>query len=180
LVAYHFGSKQNLWNEAVDSIFEAYLDEVATLRHALRDVSARERGRALAMAYARFNAAHPEFYRFLILEGLTPTERSDRLGHHLRRAEVLFREIIGLHSSEGVDEMEQVIVLYLVIGAAGAPFAMPAYDALLREHVVPAADSTTHPAFVERFAEAVAALTLNGVGNLRDAGHPRRDETGSI
>lgn len=156
LAAYYFGSKQSLWNEAVDSIFDAYLDELVELRDALRDVSARERGRALAMAYVRFNATHPEFYRLLVLEGATGSERSHRLGDHLGRAVQLFRQMFGLAADALDDDIGTTIVLYMVLGSSGAPFAMPAY----REHL---GTAVGNPDFVERFADAVAWLALNGV-----------------
>ncbi|MGW1785657.1 TetR/AcrR family transcriptional regulator [Streptomyces sp. NPDC002143] len=157
LVAYHFGSKQSLWNEAVDSVFNPYFEEMTSLSEALRDVSPGERGRALTMAYVRFNARHPELFKLLVLEGLTRTERTERLENHLRRARVLFHGMIGLRETNDIDEL---IRMYLVLGAAGTPFALSAY----RE---PALSGSAHddvpvhdPAFVERFARAVAAIAI--------------------
>jgi TetR/AcrR family transcriptional regulator len=74
LVSYHFGAKQQLWNRAVDLLFERFTDELATLRTALRDISPRERASAMLMAYARFNARNPEFFRILVLESHVKSE----------------------------------------------------------------------------------------------------------
>lgn len=171
LAAYYFGSKLSLWNEAVDSVFDAYLTELTELRDALRDVSPRERGRALTMAYVRFNSAHPEFYRLLVLEGTTGSERSQRLGAHLSRAVQVFREMFGLSAEAVNDDLATTIVLYIVLGSAGAPFAMPAYA----EHLGGAVGGSE---FVERFAEAIAWLALNGTREL-GVGGPASAERGA-
>ncbi|UIX29158.1 TetR/AcrR family transcriptional regulator [Streptomyces sp. GQFP] len=162
LVAYHFGSKQNLWNEAVDSVFNPYYEEMTSLSEALRDVSPGERGRALTMAYVRFNARHPELFKLLVLEGLTRTERTERLESHLRRARVLFHGMIGLPESHDIDQLIQV---YLVLGAAGTPFALSAYREPALGGPVRDDGSVYDPAFVERFARAVAEIAVPRVHN---------------
>ncbi|MEV8539640.1 TetR family transcriptional regulator [Streptomyces sp. NPDC051572] len=170
LVAYHFGSKQKLWNEAVDSVFNPYFEEMTSLSDALRDVSPGERGRALTMAYVRFNARHPELFKLLVLEGLTRTERTERLESHLRRARVLFHGMIGLRETNDIDELIQ---MYLVLGAAGTPFALSAYREPALGGSAPGAMSVHDPAFVERFARAVAAIAVPRVHH-RDEPTPQR------
>ena len=95
LAGYHFGSKQELWNRAVDALFNRYTDELESLRIALRDVPQHEATSAMLMAYARFTASNPEFFRILIIEGHVKSERSERLAHHLRRALVVFSDLSG-------------------------------------------------------------------------------------
>lgn len=154
LIAYHFSSKQQLWDEAVDSIFELYYDELMTLREALRDVSRRERARAFLMAYTRFNAKHPELFRILVMEGHVKSERSERLAQQLRRGVHLFREFTEL---TGPIQTDDAILIYLIMGAAGTAFATSAY----RENAfgIP----LDGPEFVERFARTVAAFGLNEI-----------------
>jgi hypothetical protein len=67
--------------------------------------------------------------------------------------------MFGLGAEALSDERGTTIVLYMVLGSSGAPFAMPAY----RVHLGGAIED---PDFVERFADAVAWLALNGVREL--------------
>jgi len=152
LIAYHFGSKQVLWAEAVDSLFARFSAEHLGLRGALRDVSRRERARAMLMAYARFNARNPEFFRILILEGHQSTERSDRLAAHLSEDLDVYRGFTGMEGPTGADD---AIAIYLILGAAGALSATSAYHRTLGL-------DTSGPDFVDRFARAVAALSFGG------------------
>ena len=151
LVGYHFGSKQELWNHAVDSLFGRYTDELESLRFALRDVSRRERASAMLKAYARFNARNPEFYRILIIEGHIKSERSERLALHLRRALTVFNDVTELSEPMPV---ETAIRWWQVIGAAGALFSL----STLAEHTF--GSRTQDPDFVDCFAAGLAAIAL--------------------
>ncbi len=160
LVSYHFGSKQRLWDRAVDLLFERFTDELATLRTALRDVSRRERASAMLMAYARFNARNPEFFRILVLEGHIKSERSDRLALHLRRAMGVFSDLTEISVPVTVDT---AIRWFQVIGAAGAMFSLSVH-----------ADDTFGPIlhtpeFVDRFAAALATIALDESGHIQQA-----------
>jgi AcrR family transcriptional regulator len=151
LVAYHFGSKKALWTEAVDSIFNRFTDEVMSLRSALRDVSPGERARALIMAYTRFCARYPQFFRILILEGQVKSERSEHLADHVMRSIDIFREVTDLSGPPGADE---AIVIFQIIGASGALFA----SGFICETLFGFRPDDPH--FVDRFAAAVAQMPL--------------------
>lgn len=154
LIAYHFSSKQQLWNEAVDSTFELLYEELRSLREALRDVSRRERARAFLMAYTRFNAKHPEFFRILVMEGHVDNERSERLARQLRRGIQVFREFTEL---TGPVQTDDAIIIYLIMGAAGTVFATSAYREETFGIPLEGAD------FVERVARTLAAVGLNEI-----------------
>jgi AcrR family transcriptional regulator len=154
LVAYHFGSKQQLWNEAIDSIFKDLQEELRSLRHALRDISSRERARALLMAYTRFTARRPEHFRIWMIEGHVKTERSERLADQLMRNVELFRDVTQI---SGPVQTDDAIAIYQTIGAAGTLFASSAYSETMFGTDIHIHD----PGFVDRFAEALAAIGLH-------------------
>jgi AcrR family transcriptional regulator len=151
LVGYHFGSKQALWNRAVDSLFDRYTDELESLRNALRDVSRRERASAMLMAYARFNARNPEFFRILVIEGHVKSERSERLASHLRRAMAVFSDLTEM--SEAIPT-ETAIRWFQVIGAAGALFSLSVHA----EQTF--GDALHDTAFIDRFAASLAVIAM--------------------
>jgi len=159
LVGYHFGSKQVLWNRAVDALFDRYTDELESLRTALRDVSRRERASAMLMAYARFNAQNPEFFRILVIEGHVKSERSERLARHLRRAMAVFSDITEMSDAIPI---ETAIRWFQVIGAAGALFS-------LSVHAEQTFGTTLHdPEFIDRFAASLAVIAMEETAHPTD------------
>lgn len=161
LAGYHFGSKQELWNRAVDALFNRYTDELESLRIALRDVPQHEATSAMLMAYARFTASNPEFFRILIIEGHVKSERSERLAHHLRRALVVFSDLSG---RSGRVSVRTAIRWFQVIGAAGTLYSLSA-------HAKETFGGLLHdPEFVDHFAASLAAIAL-----AEPSDQPRRD-----
>jgi AcrR family transcriptional regulator len=95
LVAYHFGSKESLWRAAVDQLMLRFHDELIRQRRALREVDSTERGRVLLRIYVRFQAACPEYMRFLVAHGNDRSERMQWLAdQYLRRNIEFFRTLI--------------------------------------------------------------------------------------
>lgn len=166
LVGYHFGTKQKLWDRAVDALFGQYAAELESLQTALRDVSKRERVSAMLMAYARFNARNPEFFRILIIEGHVKSERSDRLIGHLRRAMSVFSDLTDL---SGPIPIETAIRWFQVIGAAGSVYSLSA----LSEPTFGARMGDA--AFMDRFAAALTQVALEESAHV-DRTKQRRDE----
>jgi len=159
LVGYHFGSKQQLWNRAVDSLFDRYTDELESLRNALRDVSKRERTSAMLMAYARFNARNPEFFRILVIEGHVKSERSERLAFHLRRLLAVFSDLTEMSVAIPI---ETAIRWFQIVGAAGALFA-------LSVHAEQTFGDTLHdPDFVDRFAASLVVIAMEETAHTQD------------
>lgn len=151
LVAYHFTSKQGLWEAVVDAMFQRFFDEMGALRTALRDVSREERAKALLTAYARFNAKQPEFFRILVLEGHVRSERSEYLAGLLWHGVDLFRDFTDL---TGPVKASEAVEIFQVIGSAGALYASSAYfDEATAEEMLA-------PSTIDSFAQAVARRTL--------------------
>jgi AcrR family transcriptional regulator len=159
LVGYHFGSKLELWNRAVDSLFDRYIDELESLRKALRDVSRRERASAMLMAYARFNARNPEFFRILVIEGHTKSERSERLAFQLSRAMAVFSDLAEMSVAMPA---KAAIRWFQVVGAAGTLFSLSVHA----EQTF--GDALHDPAFIDQFAASLAAIALDETANPTD------------
>jgi TetR/AcrR family transcriptional regulator len=155
LIAYHFSSKDRLWEAVVDHLFTSFADELIALRQALRDVSRQERARAMLLAFARFNTKQPEFFRLLVLEGNGRTSRSRHIADHLHRWKEIFQEILDSRSED--DTVDDEIYVYSLMGAAGMLFATTAY------HAPDLEAQLRDPEVAERFAQYVAALFLGPV-----------------
>lgn len=168
LVGYHFGSKQALWNRAVDSLFDRYTDELESLRTALRDVPRRERASAMLMAYARFNARNPAFFRILVIEGHVKSERSERLASHLRRAMAVFSDVTEMSVAIPT---ETAIRWFQVIGAAGALFSLSVHA----EQTF--GDAVHDPNFIDQFAASLAVIAMEETAHAANGSH---GELGSV
>ena len=114
-------------------------------------ISAREGTSAMLMAYARFAAKNPELFRILILEGHEKSERSERLGQHLRRALATFNDL-----SEGSRRVSvpTAVRWFQVMGAAGTLHSLTA-------HASDTFGGLLHnPDFVDHFAASLTAIAL--------------------
>jgi AcrR family transcriptional regulator len=151
LVGYHFGSKQELWDRAIDLLFQRYTDELESLRRALRDVSRRERATAMLKAFARFNTWNPEFFRILVIEGHVKSERSERLAAHLRKMMTLFSDITEMSTAMPI---ETAIRWFQVIGAAGSISSLSEFAARTF------GDELHNPDFIDLVADALAAIAM--------------------
>jgi TetR/AcrR family transcriptional regulator len=76
LIVYHFKSKEQLWRESVDMIYERVENHIASYNDAVSKVSGRERYRLATRATITAMAKHPEYMRMFVQEG---TQKSDRL-----------------------------------------------------------------------------------------------------
>ena len=74
-IVHHFGTKEELWKEAVGWLMARFHDEFERYRPVLADLSASERQRVLFTVYGRFSARYPAYFRLLMLEGDQETKR---------------------------------------------------------------------------------------------------------
>lgn len=75
LLTYHFASKDVLWRAAADHLFALQEAAVgAAMARVCADDPPEER-REVFRRLVRFNAEHPEFFRFLILQGAEDESR---------------------------------------------------------------------------------------------------------
>lgn len=151
LVAYHFGSKEDLWKQAIDSLmsdFHAVMDRYSNLFDL---VSLDERKRVLIKVYVTFVAERPEFFRIMVLEGNDPSERTRWLNdRYLRRLVDFFFQHSGIPDDRPPEDA--VIDHFVFTGAASMIFASVEQSKQLF------GVDPTEPAFVERFANFIADL----------------------
>ena len=76
LIHYYFGSKDNLWREAVAHAFGALMSDVATLDTTGRDLSPLDRLRLLVRTFTLFAARNPSHFALIMTESRADTERS--------------------------------------------------------------------------------------------------------
>jgi AcrR family transcriptional regulator len=150
LAAYHFRTKEALWEAAIDWLMEKFHAEMERYRDFLPLVSASERGRVLLKIFVRFVAAHPQFFRLLVLEGESRSERGKKLvDQYLRPLVDYFYRQTGADPPTGE---QAAIDHFMWVGAASMIFATPGQCEFLF------GVDPTDPSFVECFAERVAGM----------------------
>ena len=151
LVAYHFGTKADLWKHAIDSLMTDFHDVMSRYGELFSLVSPGERDRILLKVYVRFVAERPEFFRILVLEGNDPSDRTRWLNErYLRRLVDFFHRHTGIEDTR--DPVEAAIDHFVFTGAASMVFAA-GEQARQLFGVDP-----TDPEFMDRFADLIADL----------------------
>jgi TetR/AcrR family transcriptional regulator len=151
---YHFGSKEGLWEAAVDHLF-------GLLTSAMDGVPTGDPAEAFAEVvrrFVRFAAAHPELNRIIVHEATAPSERLDAMtNRHVRplydATRALWRELQAAGVAAPIDER---ILHYVLVGAASLLYVNAPEARLL------IGDEPTAPAMVERHAEDLVATLLPG------------------
>ena len=143
-VAYHFDSKDALWRQAIDSVFERFEVHFAPLDSTLRDLDPDLRLRTAITAFVRFSAEMPELNRLMVQEGKQASWRLDY--------------IIDRHMRPGFDRVTELLgspldphTYYFIIGASAMVFNVeyecrivfgvdPTTDEFIRDHASRVAD----------------------------------------
>ena len=143
-VAYHFESKDSLWRETIDFVFEKFAVHFGPLDSTLRDLEPELRIRTAITAFVRFSAEMPELNRLMVQEGKQSSWRLDY--------------IIDTHMKPGVDRLTDMLgfeidahTYYLMVGASALVFSVehecrnvfgvdPTTDEFIRDHASRVAD----------------------------------------
>ena len=153
LIAYHFESKQALWEAAVDAVFGELVREYGGAVSALRDVDPIERWRASTKAFVRFVARHPEMHCLMTHEG---AHDGPRLRYLIDRHVLPLFEASTSLIREAVPEVDAAHFHYVLIGAVAHLFAVaPEFERLTGR------DPRT-PQMVEAHAAAVVDWLIDG------------------
>ncbi len=151
LLAYHFESKQALWEAAADWVFAALAADLGQAPELIGEADPRSRLRATLRRFVRFSAAHPELHRFMVHEGSHDGPRLHWLVEkHIRplfaASTALIRAVAPGANAEQLH--------YLILGAAAHLFAVaPEFEHLTGR-------SPLAPELVEAQAAAVVDLIV--------------------
>lgn len=149
-VAHHFGTKERLWQEAVDLLMGQFHEEVIRYEDVMSDLPPEERIRILIRVLVRFSARAPEFFRLLIMNGNQETEYVAYLVERIRPSIDL---LLGLADETGTrTPKEKATLLYMVAGAVATIFTIPAQSKALF------GVDPMEPAFVDGFIQDAIAL----------------------
>lgn len=154
MITYHFGSKEELWREAVRDMFALLQQSVLDLSEQEKNLPLQERFRRMVHRYVRYCAAHPEHARITIAETIRGGERLEWMVREFVRSN--HRQTLPLSAElmeEGlIPQMPAASLLYAFVGMAQLPFVLAKESMLALDY-----DFMTEQA-IERHAEAVLAL----------------------
>jgi TetR/AcrR family transcriptional regulator len=151
LVAYHFGSKEALWQESVSWLMARFHDEFVPYQETFREVSPAERERVLLIVFTRFCAKYPQYFRLLVLEGDVESERTSWfVEQHLRPTIAFFNRVVGRPMGESAGS--DLVAHFAFMGTAAMVFAVPAFSRMMFG-VEP-----TDPGFLDVFVHVAARV----------------------
>ncbi len=125
LVAYHFGTKDALWREAVNWLMARFHEEFTPYQETLREVRPTERELILLTVHARFCSKYPEYLRLLLLEGDQDSDRKTWLvEQHLRPGFEFFARVA--HRQDFDAPEAAAVAHFAFLGASSMISAVPA------------------------------------------------------
>lgn len=149
LITYHFRSKDELWKAAADHLFGALRERIRERLGGRDFADDRSRFREFVREFVRFNAEHPELFRFMVEEGKHDDERMQWLvDTHLKPA------FDGMPAAVVGEGAQRAHAYYIMVGAASTLFAV-APECRRLTGLDPAARDA-----IERHADAVAHMVV--------------------
>jgi len=154
LLAYHFGSKEELWRAAVGQLFDDLTQALGERIFGLRGVEHTAVAKLVVADFVRFSAAHPQLHRIIMQECKVDGERLEWLvEQHIRP---LFEGAVAmlepLVSAGKVRDVPAVHLYYLLTGAGATMFVL-APECRLLSGVDP-----LDPSEIERHVDAVVSM----------------------
>ena len=159
MIRYHFGTKDELWREAVREMFEALNEVIEAARREARvlGLDLREKYRRITYAHTRYCAEHPEHARIAVMESISGSDRFNWM----------VREFVTPAHAVGKRDFDELVALgilptipfasyvYAYVGMIQLPFV------LAREAKVAMDYDFLDPAAVDRHADAVCNIWLS-------------------
>lgn len=120
LVSYHYGSKDDLWRAAIDSLFDALRRAMAERMHGLRGVDEVTVAKLAFREFITFSARHPELHRIITQESKADGPRMDYLvGQHVRPLYESTVELFDRLARVGAVPAIPAAHLYYILTGAG-------------------------------------------------------------
>jgi AcrR family transcriptional regulator len=154
LLNYHFSSKDELWQCAVDGLFAELNEVLAAREEGLRGVDELTVAKLLVREFIYFSASHPQLHRIITQECKTDGARMDWLVErhvrpHYERAAVLFSRLVRA----GLLPDIPVAHLYYILTGAGPTMFVLAPECRRLTGIDPQA-----PEVIEAHVDAVIAF----------------------
>ncbi len=161
MIRYHFGTKDDLWREAVRDMFELLQRSVIDPTLALTGISSQERFKRMLRLYTRYCAEHPEHARITFAETIVGGERLEWMVDNFVRANHadLFEFLHETIQGTPWENAPLPSVMYAVVGMVQLPFLLE------KEAIVSTGYDFMTDEAIERHADTVIALLVEG--NLR-------------
>lgn len=159
LIIYHFKTKDGLWRACVDAVYARVGAHVAGYAARTAAATGAERYRIQIRAYVTALAAHPEYMRIVILEGMEPSDRLAWLiANHQGRVTASLVALIEAAQAEGLlPPMDATYAKFLLSGAMSLPIVLAA-----EYRLIDGTDSLSDD-FIEEHIERAISLIMPGL-----------------
>jgi TetR/AcrR family transcriptional regulator len=126
LLNYHFRTKDDLWRNAVDGLFDALNRALAERVEGLRGVDELTVARLLVREFVYFSAAHPQLHRIITQECKSDGPRMDWLvDRHVRPVYEMTTALFARLAERGdVPDIPAPHIYYILTGAGPTMFVL--------------------------------------------------------
>ncbi|MFC4698971.1 TetR/AcrR family transcriptional regulator [Glaciecola siphonariae] len=126
LIVYHFKSKELLWRECVDDVFNALNTAVSLMLSEISGLQGKAYLRALLTGYINATASAPEYLRLTFLEGMQASSRLTWLvdTHQRKQSELILHIIEQAQAAGTLKKVDKMHAKYILAAAVGAPFIL--------------------------------------------------------
>lgn len=166
MIRYHFGTKDELWREAVRGMFEALSQVMAVAKQQAKDqnLDLREAYRCMTHAYTRYCAEYPEHARITIMESISGSERFNWMIREFVAPDHLVakRDFDELAGHGILPDIPFASYLYAHVGMVQLPFV------LAQEAQVAMNYDFLSDAAIERHADAVFNIWVGRGSSKQD------------
>lgn len=154
LLNYHFRSKEELWQAAVDSLFELLNQTLDQRSAGLRGVDEVTSAKLRVREFVTFSARHPQLHRIIMQESKADGPRMDYLvDRHVRPIYEQTTELFEVLARKGAVPPIPSAHLYYILTGAGPTMFVLAPECRRLSSLDP-----TDPAVIEAHADAVCLL----------------------
>ena len=160
LIVYHFKSKDGLWRACVDEVYARVDAHVAGYAERLAATTGLAHYRMQIRAYVTALAAHPEYMRIVVVEGMAASPRLDWLvaGHQGRITAQLIALIEAAQADGLLPTMDPTYAKFVISGALSLPIVLAAEYRLIDGTDALSAD------FIERHIDEATSMLMPGLG----------------
>jgi TetR/AcrR family transcriptional regulator len=153
LLNYHFRSKEELWQAAVDSLFELLNGTMAERAAGLRGVDEVTSAKLRVREFITFSARNPQLHRIIMQESKADSPRMDYLVGHVRPIYENTVELFANLARKGAVPPIPPTHLYYILTGAGPTMFVLAPECRRLSGLDPGADEV-----IEAHADAVCRL----------------------